>query len=252
MVNYSDEEQFWVYNEIKRETTYKKDRKTGKPVMTGISPKNLEARAIEGRKPHGNDSGIPGRDKVRVIIRDLTNEGRITYIWSGGRKHSTLVALKLDQRMQNDRTLLYATYLRLLSEIKKIRDRATLRSFNERDFFTYVRIKNELSSFPLQVYHSELKASDGVKSALADDLQDNIKKKIPDLKKVEKFQRRRYSNFEKIIHAIEQLSIFQYELYCFLGTDNNEKMRKQAESTIRARRNEIELLIKAGKINRAR
>lgn len=251
MTRYTEQERNWVLNEIRRETSCKNDPKKQTVVMWGISPKELEHRATDGRKPHGNATGIPSRDKVRAIIRDLTNEGRIKYIRSGGRKHSILVELKLDQRMQNDRTFLYATYLRLLGEIDKMVKKALIRAFKEKDFFEYVRIKNELSAFPLQVYYSDLNASDRVKSELASDLLDNIKEKILQLKRVEKIQRKQYSNFDRIINAIEQLQKFHYELYCLFDMGKKEKTRKQVEITIRSRRNEIELLIKEGKINPA-
>ncbi len=73
----SSKEKNWVYNEIKHETSFRTDRKTRKVVSYGISLKKLEDRAINGRKPHGNESGIPSRDKVRIIVKELIKEGRI-------------------------------------------------------------------------------------------------------------------------------------------------------------------------------
>lgn len=251
VIKYSEEEKNWVLRQIKSENSYKSDPRRHKVVTSGISPKELENRAIEGRTPHGNAAGIPSRDKVRQIIKDLRAEGRIDYRQSGGRKRSLLVELKLDQRMQNDRTSLYAAYIRLLADIDRMVKRAPINAYSAKDFFEYVKIKNELNSFPLQVYYSGLTASDRVKSELANDLQENVKKKIFELKKAEKFQKNHYWNFDKIIQAIEQLSKFQYELYSLFNQCENGKRRKQIEGLIRSQRNEVELLIKEGKTNHA-
>lgn len=252
MPSSTTEEKNWVLNEIKKETGSKKNRKTGKTEWYGISPKELEQRAIDGRKPLGNVTGIPGRDKVRQIVKDLTVEGKIRYQKSQGRKQSMLIALELDQRMQEERNWLYLYYLKILREVDDIAMKAKLRAFNEKDFFRYVRIRNELFSFPSVVYHSNLKSSDLVKSNLASDILDQIKTKIDSLKKIEKIQQKHFTNLDKILEAINQFSELNYELYYFLSSDKSIKTKKRFEGLFRSRRNEIESFIKTGKRNHAR
>lgn len=196
----------------------------------GISPKELLQISLnEGKKLlHGlRSEKPPGRDKIKQIIKEGVGIDWVYQKSKGGRgNRSILLPKKLDPIVILEKTVHMIAFSELLSTIKKLKKDV---KFEKRDYFEFVQARNELLSYPMQVYYG--KTEKGLKkNVMFESVVSAVKKQIEVLKKIEKFQASLNRNFPEIIKNIDRLSDSNVIEGIIIGTllDQNHKSSKNA------------------------
>lgn len=175
----------------------------------GITRRELEVISKKGGKrllhaPRWEKP--PGRDKIIQILSD-----RVSIDWDynkskGGRGKRAVYIIKIeDPTVLLEKTVNYVAYQELTERLKTLsRKRDT--KFDVHDYFELVRIRNQLLSYPMKIYHYGITGKGLNKDFIFDSMVLSVKKQLERLKIIEKSQQRLNKNFSEIVKNIEALN----------------------------------------------
>jgi len=218
-VNFSTADYDWVRKQI------------GYSVSRGISPKELGNISLLESKKLGSrprDEKPPGREKISQII-PAGERIDWTYLKSkGGRgNHSVLLPIKIDPTVNIEKSVHMLAFSEIVSTIKNLKK---INKFIDSDYFEFVRIRNDLLSYPMQVYYGKVEKGLN-KDIMFKSVFSTVKKHIEMLKKIEKQQTSLDKKFPEIIKNIDRLvdgGLIQTSVFGTSGIDQSYKTARNA------------------------
>lgn len=221
--NFSSKDYEWVRKQI------------GYNHPVGISRKQLFGISIKESRRLGNRPRFekpPGRDKI-IQILEAGREIDWTYQKSSGGRgnHSSILSKKMDPSVMLEKTVNGLAFSELVATVTDLKMKT---KFGKSDFFRFVRVRNELFGYPMQIFYG--KTEKGLnKDIMFSSVVSSVKTQIELLKQIEKFQTSKDKNFPEIIKNINRLvdsDVIQIPVLGSTTTDESYKSARNALSRL--------------------
>ena len=194
----------------------------------GGSPRQIIEIAAKRRKeqqnsPYEFEKDTPGKHKIRKII----DEGKgVDWDYKqtlGGRGNiSKIIPRSPDSGVFIEKSAHVVILSDIDSRLDKLLSKRNSR-FSIDDYFEFVKIKNQLLKFPMNVYYSKIEKGLN-RDVLFNSVVCLVRKKLDKLKKIEKAQKKVNQNFTEIIRNVVRLADIQADEAIFLPSVKNKEL----------------------------
>lgn len=215
------------YDWVKKQISYN--------VPDGISRSQLEELSSkESQKP-----GIglryekpPGRDKIKQIINDGKGVDWTYHKSKGGRgKPSKILPIKQDPYVLMEKMVSMLAFSETTTSLRDLYKRRDTK-FSQSDYFRFVKIRNELLSYPMKVYYGKIERGLN-KDVMFRSIVSSVKAQLDIIKKIEKTQTQTDKNFQEIIINIDRLNDSNINQVIVKIGDKEDKSYKAPTNTLR-------------------
>jgi len=194
----------------------------------GGSPNQIIDIAIKRRKEQKNipyewQKDAPGKSKIRIIIEEGKGIDWDYIRTKGGAKNkSKLIPKSPDSAIIVEKSLHVSKYSEISSRLEYLYSKKNSK-FSIEDYFELIKIKNQLFSFPMDVYYTKIE-----KGLNRDNLFKSIvlmvRKQIERIKKIEKSQCKINKKYSEIILAVTEINNIQIERTLFVPSVKDKKL----------------------------
>lgn len=175
----------------------------------GISRRDLEKISRKESKRLGfrpRDEKPPGRDKIIQILKEGEGINWAHNKSRGGRGNKAeYVAITHDTFILLEKTVNYIAYEEMTARLNTLYKKREAK-FGRVDYFEFVKIRRQLLSYPMKVYHYGAVEKGLNKDVMFNSLVSRVKNQLDKLKKIENSQMRLDRNFADIVKNIEKLN----------------------------------------------
>lgn len=195
--NYTEKDYGWV----KKQISLNHPKSTSRKELEAIS--KSESKKL-GLRPRSEKP--PGRDKIIQILKSGTGIDWDYNKSNGGRGNkSEYVARSQDPNVLLEKTVNFIAYEELVARLNTLyRKRET--KLKHQDYFEFVKIRNQLLSYPMKVRHYGTVEKGLNKDVMFNSLVSSVMIQLEKIRRIERSQARRDNNFEDIIWNIEKLN----------------------------------------------
>ncbi len=194
----------------------------------GGSPNEIIDIAITRRKeqkdlPFEWEKDTPGKGRIRKIIEEGNGiDWDYTRAKGGAKNKSKLIPKSPDSAIKVEKSLHVLRYSEISSRLQYLYSKKNSK-FSVDDYFEFVKIKNQLFSFPMSVYYAKIERGLN-RDNLFKSIVLEIKKDIERLKKIEKDQLKINKKASEIILLVTQISNLKIEKSLFLPSVKDRKL----------------------------
>jgi hypothetical protein len=195
--NYTEDD----YNWVRKQISLHHPRGISRREIEEISQRESKRLGLRPRseKP-------PGRDKIIQILKAGIGVNWDYNKSKGGRGNkSEYIARTQDPTVLSEKTIHFVAYEELAARLNTLYRKREAK-FERMDYFEFVRIRNQLLSYPMKVFHYGTREKGLDKKVMFNSLIRSVLVQLEKIKKIEKSQTRLDKNFVEIIKNTDKLN----------------------------------------------